>query len=164
MKVKFLKWYNVVLTTLLGLLGFASCSKEENMDAYGPPVMYGPGPQYNYEVKGVVTDEDGNPIEGIKAVIQKELGTMHIPYSLDSTQTDAQGEYDILMYPNYRPANSLKLVLEDTDGEENGGDFQSDTIKLDDMQQKKTMIKVNPSVSVGGYELTDTIKLKKKES
>ena len=50
-----------ILLYLLGLLGFASCGKTEDL----PPVMYGT-PTAEFTVKGRVVDPDGNPVENIR--------------------------------------------------------------------------------------------------
>ena len=60
MKVKFYHWYNFLLGALLSVVGYGCLSNGDE------PVMYG-SPTDNYQISGVVTDENGNPVEGIKA-------------------------------------------------------------------------------------------------
>lgn len=161
MKVRFYRWYNVVLSSLLTLLGYGCSVSDEPMDMYGTVLMYGV-PSVRYCVNGNVTDEDGKPIKNIKASVKDgpyKDGTLYFP--VDSTMTDAHGQFTI----DNRNINNLasqKLILEDIDGEENGGEFQSDTLSLDQLDVKQ----VEPSSGAwdtGKYELTGTIRLKKKE-
>ena len=167
MKVRFYRWYNALLASLLTLLGYG-CSVEDPMDEYGVIPMYGAIAEYGvptvrYCVKGIVTDEDGNPIKNIKASMKEEYsderGSIYFP--LDSTMTDAHGQFTI---DNLRDGylGHHKLILEDIDGEENGGEFQSDTLSLNDLEAKQ----IEPSNGTwdqGKYELTGTFRLKKKE-
>lgn len=162
MKVRFYRWYNVVLSSLLTLLGYGCSVSDEPMDMYGTVLMYGV-PSVRYCVKGNVTDEDGNPIKNIKASVKTgpygEEGTLYYP--IDSTMTDVDGKFTMDNLYDYMGYNQ-KLILEDIDGEENGGEFQSDTLSLDQLDVKQ----VEPSSGAwdtGKYELTGTIRLKKKE-
>ena len=163
MKVRFYRWYNTLLTSLLALLGYG-CSSESPMDMYGTIVaMYG-ALVIKYSVKGNVTDEDGNPIKNIKASVKTgpydEEGTPYYP--IDSTMTDAHGQFAIDFPYNNISGGRHKLILEDIDGEENGGEFQSDTLSLDQLEPKQ----IEPSSGAwdaGKYELTANIRLKKKK-
>ena len=163
MKVKIYHWYNALLSALLTMLGFGSCT-ELGADEYGaPPVMEGTceygAPYVDYVIRGNVTDEYEHPIGGVKAVVK------YIPdeapgyaFGIDSTCTDADGKFQI---DTRSMANhDLKLVVEDTDGQENGGDFRSDTIRLADMEQRK--LENGEGWSGGKYELKTNVKLKKK--
>lgn len=160
MKVRFYRWYNALLASLLTLLGYG-CSSDEPLDMYGTVVEYGV-PTVRYSLKGMVTDEDGNPIKNIKASVKTgpyEDGTLYYP--VDSTMTDAHGQFTI---DNLRDGylGHHKLILEDIDGEENGGEFQSDTLSLDQLEPKQ----IEPSSGAwdaGKYELTANIRLKKKK-
>ena len=69
MKVRFNRWYNAVLTTLLSMLGYG-CSFEEPMDMYGTAVMEYGVPNADYIVMGQVTDETGTPVQGIKTSLK----------------------------------------------------------------------------------------------
>ena len=127
MKVKFYRWYNAVLTALLSMLGYG-CSSDEPMDMYGTPVEYG-APHADYIVKGMVTDEAETPVQGIKTFLKQvdktEAGT--IIFGMDSIQTNETGGYQ-LEYTGL-PQPSIKLIVEDVDGEANGGEFLSDTLR-----------------------------------
>ena len=120
MKVRFNRWYNAVLTALLSMLGF-SCSLDEP-DEYGStPVEYGT-PHADYILKGTVTDEAGTPIKGIKTSLKEiskdDTGT-HV-FGIDSIQTNESGNYQ-LKNSGMPYDKRVKLVVEDIDGEANGG-------------------------------------------
>ena len=159
MKVRFNRWYNAVLTALLSMLGF-SCSLDEP-DEYGStPVEYG-APHADYILKGTVTDEAGTTIKGIKTslkeVYQTEEGAHY--YGMDSIQTNESGNYQL----KYRgmPYDGTKLIVEDIDGEANGGEFLSDTLDID----YNKAVKVGEGDNhwyAGKYEVTTDVKLKKK--
>ena len=122
-------WRRLV-AAVLGLLGFASCSKEvyEERDNY--LVMYGQ-PQADFKLIGNVTDESGKPIKDISVTVKYHW---HIPnqpwviydkndfYHDVNINTDVKGTYQLSESIMDRPTD-LTLVFEDIDGPENGGDF-----------------------------------------
>lgn len=162
MKARFTRWYNAVLAALLGLLGFESC---DSPDEYGPiPVEYGT-PYADYQFSGTVTDESNSPIKDIKVsakyVYQMNDGRVET-YGVDSTQTDGSGKYafESRRFPS---DPNLKLIVEDMDGETNGGAFKSDTIDIDYDNAKKVKDPAKgESWSTGTYAINQDIKLKKK--
>ena len=52
----------------LALLGFASCTSNE--DPEDIPLEYGT-PTVGFQVQGVVTDEEGNPLEDIQVIVRR---------------------------------------------------------------------------------------------
>lgn len=152
MKVRLNRWYNAVLTALLGLLGFESC---DSPDEYGPiPVAYGT-PHADFIVKGVVTDEANHPIEGIRAQFLNDYN-----WGAISTTTDASGNYEVKA-TTFSDFYDCLLVVEDIDGEANGGEFLSDTLDLS--KSKPVQVKKGDGGWYQGtYELSHDIKLKKK--
>lgn len=150
MKVRITRWYNAVLTALLSMLGYG-CSLDEP-EMYGTPLEYGV-PRINYIVKGVVTDEAGNPIQGIQT---KFVGDLNYA---DPTKTDANGNYQILA-TTYPSLNGCKLIVNDIDGEANGGEFLSDTIDVEKLP--KNEVEKGDGWYQGRYESTANIQMKKK--
>ena len=147
MKVRFNRWYNALLTALLAMLGYESCSLN-SPDEYGTPTV-------DYQVKGFVTDLLGTPIQGIK---------VRAPYSyIDGSEgqnvlTDENGRFEL---DEFHSMLYGKLYVEDIDGEDNGGEFQSDTIDIWDLPKKE--VEKGSGWYEGKYEVTANIKLKLKE-
>ena len=166
MKVRFNRWYNAVLTALLSMLGF-SCSLDEP-DEYGStPVEYG-APHADYILKGTVTDETGTPVQGIKTSLKEVYKDEGHIYGMDSIQTNPSGNYqftyrlgsDFYGKP-HEIGEHIKLIVEDIDGEANGGEFLSDTLDID----YNKAVKVGEGDNhwyAGKYEVTTDVKLKKK--
>ena len=149
MKVRFNRWYNAVLTALLGLLGFESCDSEGGgMEEYGCPYA-------NYIVKGVVTDEAGMPIKGIK--VKAPYGSEMDSQYGQIVQTDTQGSFVLHEFTSLRGND---IIFEDIDGEDNNGLFQSDTIYVESLP--KTQLEKGSRWYQGKYEVTADIKLKRK--
>ena len=159
MKVRFTRWYNATLTTLLSMLGLGCSSDEPVM--YGPYVpMYGvPATEFLYN--GLVTDEAGTPVQGIKTsvkiVIPLSDGKKEV-YGQDSVLTDASGHYQMRIMGAQN--NETKLLVEDIDGEANGGEFQSDTLDID--FEKMKIKEGEGQWNRDSYEISQDIKLKKK--
>lgn len=152
MKIRFYRWYNGLLASLLAFLGYGCSSGEpENY-----PVMYG-SPTVEFQLKGNVTDEDGKAVQGIKVKVQE-----HNWLNIDSVRTDANGKYQLpLILDGFtqKDLNRCKLIVEDTDGAENG-EFENDTINLNGAEAKK--IKDGEGWFNGAYEVNVDVKLKKK--
>lgn len=91
---------------------------------YGVPevVMYGPGPNFGFRVHGVVT-ADQEPIGGIRISVQAVVGES--PHTVVSVNSAADGKY--VANWEYVDLTSLTLIVEDIDGEENGGEFATQT-------------------------------------
>lgn len=162
MKTKFRNFYRTLASALMPLLGFTACG---NDDPYNYLCLYGT-PTSDYHVKGTVTDENGTPIKGIKVVMHEMNGSYD--YRADSTFTDADGcftskELDAIGdLDNNNAKKSLKVSLEDIDGEANGGTFATDTIHGDEMNVTRTK-KGDGNWNRGSFELSATKKMKKKQ-
>ena len=147
MKVRFTRWYNALLSALLTMLGFESCS-QYGPDEYGTPTV-------DYQVKGFVTDLLGTPIQGIK---------VRAPYSyIDGSEgqnvlTDENGRFEL---DEFHSMLYGKLYVEDIDGEDNGGEFQSDTIDIWDLPKKE--VEKGSGWYEGKFEVNANIRLEKKK-
>ena len=159
MKVRFNRWYNVVLTALLSVLGFG-CSSDEP-EEYGTILMEYGTPYADYIFKGTVTDEAGTPVQGIKTSLKSvfENDNEHYVFGLDSVETDVSGSYQ-LKYVGTQD-RGLKIIVEDIDGEANGGEFLSDTLDIDYNKAVQTK-KSDEFWYEGAYDISQDIKLKKK--
>ena len=157
MRVRFNRWYNAVLTTLLSILGYG-CSSDEPMDMYGSPVEYG-SPHADYIVKGTITNESGTPVQGIKTSLKDVSENAKTAYGIDSVQTNATGDFQLKYTGMER--KSIKLIVDDIDGEANGGEFLSDTLDID----YDNAVKVKEGEGrwyQGKFEVSQDVKLKKK--
>lgn len=156
------KLLNTVTASLLSLLGFSSCSN----GVFGgeEPCLYG-SPTSDYHFKGIVTDENGTPIKGIKVVAQ--IQSENRIYREDSTYTDSNGAYQTADKSTFNAPNDvaearLYVSFEDVDGEDNGGDFETTKAVGSDITVKQ-LSKGDGSWYSGKYELTADKKLNKKK-
>ena len=108
-------------TAILGLLGFASCGKVDNIDNFA--AEYGQ-PHADFKALGTVADETGGPIEGIRVAITRHKRYQSDWYEHDTLFTDDKGAY-LLNETIFEGPDDVKIVFDDIDGEENGGSFES---------------------------------------
>ena len=152
MKVRFNRWYNTVLTALLTMLGYGCSSTDENRDVdveeYGCPYA-------DYVVQGSVTDEAGNPIQGIN--VKAPYGSDLDSQFAQIVQTDAKGSFTLQEFSSTR---GREIIVEDIDGEANGGEFLSDTIFVNSLP--KTQTEKGNGWYTGKFDVKADIKLKKK--
>ena len=158
MKVRINRWYNALLASLFALLGFESCNSSSD-----EPCEYG-APHADYLYSGTVTDEQGNPLEGIKArlsEIYEPSDEQEQPYinNIDSAKTDANGKFT-MNQTYYFDERELSVILEDEDGPANGGEFESAVVKQQDM--KKEQVEQGKSWYKGKFRYSFTRQLKKK--
>lgn len=135
MKIRIQRWYSALLATLIALLGFDSCDVNGS-EEYGPPMEYGV-PTVRYIFGGHVQTDDQKPIEGIKVKVAYRVSELWA--GVDSTQTDAQGNYEMetRIMPTPDMKARLAVTFEDVDGEAHGGTFANDTVRGNDMQEKQ---------------------------
>lgn len=102
----------------LAALAFAAVSC---MQADPFPVVDSPDTGDSDKLVGYVTDTDDNSIEHIKVTLDWNNGTyQEIKY------TDSYGQFQANCWqPATREAVTLAIAIEDVDGEENGGLFES---------------------------------------
>lgn len=114
---------------LLPILGFAlveSCAQE----------MYG-CPYSDFQLKGTVTDTEGEPIEGIKVNLSGVKGGQVDGYRQDEAcYTDSEGIY-IVTNQYFSNFDNLHLKFEDIDGIANGGEFETYELDVAVEQTKK---------------------------
>lgn len=131
--------FKKALMAILSLLGFSflvtSC--------YGAPTA-------DYTFKGKVSDEDGKPIPGIKVSIGSKV------YGEQAT-TGSDGGFEAA-YRDFFPSDGVMFYYEDVDGPDNGGEFRSDSTKVELIQTKKGRGRWD----MGKYEASDDKILKKK--
>ena len=114
---------------LLPILGFAlveSCAKD----------MYG-CPNSDFQLKGTVTDTEGEPIEGIKVNLSGVKGGQVDAYRQDEVcYTDSEGIY-IVTNQDFSTFDNLHLKFEDIDGIANDGEFETYELDVAVEQTKK---------------------------
>ena len=155
MKTKIYRLYGAVLAVLLSVLGFSSCSKEEMMEEYGSP-------HADFIMQGTVTDEQGNEINGILVSAERyqDFNDGRYWFNLFSKKTDYFGEY-YLYFENLLGSKYTKLIVQDVDGEANGGEFASDTLDID-YESAEQIKKGDGNWYEGTFRITQNIQLKKK--
>lgn len=157
----FIRGINLVLATLLTLLGFSKCTE--------PMVEYGV-PNADYTVKGIVVDKsDKKPIKGIRIGFSRVYpepvlmyGVMPQPYrSIKADTTDINGAYKLS--DNFSVGeiedNILTVYVQDIDGAENGA-FNDTILNVDFENAKKTGKSTN--WYEGEYSLDVNIQLRLK--
>jgi putative lipoprotein (rSAM/lipoprotein system) len=162
MKVRVKRWYQAILSALLTILGFETCSVGSDGDDAPIICEYGM-PFATYNLKGTVTDETGKPIEGIKTsvkyVFDRPTGETEA-WGIDSVKTDADGQYKLQTDDIH---NDIRLIVEDVDGMANGGQFRSDTLSIDRSKAVKTA-EGDGNWYMGTFEIRNNIKMKKDEA
>ena len=152
-----------LLYLMLSLLGFTACG-EAGLGSLGGddstnqgnggvddiPCMYGT-PRVEFVVKGKVTDSAGVPIKGILVTA--------------ATSTDLKGVTDengkFVTNKVSWPSMSGKIFFTDTDGAENGGEFEFKSVDLLSLP-KVDVQEGNDPWLIGEYEVTADVSLDKK--
>ena len=101
--------------------------------------MYG-APSAAYRISGVVTDENGNPVEGIKAslnYVNVKDGEEKVGYEFKSATTDAEGRFTLETGRVEPGLDNKGLQIEDVDGEEHGGTFKKKFVRLNQSEAKQ---------------------------
>ena len=141
MRIRLLKLQNWLVLSLLSLLGFGACRSTKDLKPDRPVaqpgaparseivLMYGV-PTANYQIKGRVVNGQGHPVQGIQ-LLRLERGMEATPdalhgdpdavraYIRDNAVTSvSDGTFHIRF--SERPADTLRLLVRDVDGAENG--------------------------------------------
>lgn len=167
------KWnVKTLLSGALALLGFAGCIDDNEVPDV--PLLYGT-PSVGYRVIGTVTDGEGKPLKDIQVIMDNprviayldeegkyicpKVDTVNMKFLPDTVYTDEKGQFSGL---NTIAASLSKLTMEflDIDGEANGGDFNSQQLTENDFEKKP--VQDADGWSTGKFELSKTIKLKRK--
>ena len=131
-----IKFWDKIIVVLLGVVGvLSSCEK--------------PKPKYGMlvdvlEINGTVTDKAKNPIQNIQVIRENY-------WNNDTLYTDSKGKFHFKFW-EYNPTH---LKIEDIDGEENGGEFETQEIEVKFTQDDK--------VEEGKFAKTINIELEKKK-
>ena len=150
-----------VLLTAMGFAAVTGCPK-----MYGCPeipAMYG-SPHCDVTVKGVVTDERENPIKGIRVkavqVMPKQAGVEldRYEYDLFKSLTDNAGAFELSGSVTSFGNPEVYVITEDIDGEENGGCFAPETLKVDIVKVKDG----DDNWYFGAYENATPVEIKLK--
>lgn len=165
MKKKVYKVMNLLLGSVVTMLGFESCGEDSPFGG-GDVVEYGV-PHATYRVVGTVTDQNGKPIEGIKVKMIEDYtyyGGGEV-FERGKGLTDSKGSFTteeaVLSFLN----DEDKVVFVDEDGEANGGKFASDTLLMKDLPKKQyAKAPKGDHWSSGSFELTANVQLKPEEN
>ena len=102
--------------------------------------MYGT-PTAQYSVKGRVTDEKGNSIQGLQVILGKRYydnsGVIYDQhyYLIDTLTTDSNGVYQYDSGKAF-PVENLQVDVNDIDGTAGGGEFNSATTVIKNIEYK----------------------------
>lgn len=107
---------------LMAMLGFASCD-HFGMVEYGCPTV-------SFSLKARVVDEAGNPIQGIE--VRTEEGAR---FEYNTGFSDYEGNIDAYGGYFWPGAQNQKMQFIDVDGEANGGEFETLTVKIENLIQ-----------------------------
>ena len=111
-----------LLYILLGLLGLTSCD-HFGMAEYGCPNV-------SFSLKARVVDEAGNPIQGIE--VRTEDGAR---FEYNTGFSDYEGNIDAYGGYFWSGVQNQKMQFIDVDGEANGGEFETLTVKIENLIQ-----------------------------
>ena len=127
------KGWQWLLGSVLALLGFGSCNKENIID--NGLAMYGQ-PTALYRVIGTVKNASKKPVQGIRVVIAPSHYSQE---DNDTLYTDASGRFekDQLKYTWPDEMKNVTVRFEDVDGAENGS-YRTKELKRSDIQVKQT--------------------------
>ena len=135
-----------ILFALLGF-GFASC-EEIGKAEYGVPHV-------SFKLKAHVVDEAGEPIQGIEVRTEDDE-----PFEYNTGISDYLGNIDA--YGGFWPgAERGQVQFIDIDGEANGGEYETQLVKLTNVEQ----LEEGESWYHGAYSVdVSTVVMKLKES
>ena len=177
---KWTEWRTRALSALMGVLGFGTLSMMNGCMEYGCPMR-------DFSYSGRVLTETGEPIEGVRVVLaQAELradcdsvdvdsggvGTddAFCWVGMDTMWSDGDGRFRSEVYESVLEVDKdvyvffplCAILLDDVDGAENGGEFESDTVEMSDMEEVRIK-DGDGDMYEGEYEYTFEKRLREKE-
>lgn len=120
-------------------LAVISACSAEMMGGFGTPYA-------EFEIKGMVADEQGAPLNGIAVIYDDTL------LSPDTLYTGPDGRF--LIEGTMFPREEMVLKFKDLDKELNGGLFESKTVKVKMEQVEQSLESWNYGRFVGETEVT----------
>ena len=129
------------LTFLVSAAAFAAISacSAEMMGEFGTP-------HAEFEIRGIVADEQGTPLNGIAVIYDDTL------LSPDTLYTGTDGRF--LIEGTMFPREEMTLKFKDLDEELNGGLFETKTVKVKMEQVEQSLESWNYGKFVGETEVT----------
>ena len=148
MKARIIHIYEIIASAILSMLGFVACTTDPDSnhkieDKYREHLAEYGSPSATYIVKGTVkSEETGEAISGIKTSYRQYLFTdkdgIKQYFTLD-TVTDNNGDADIRYSEELSlDEDHIEVILEDIDGQDNGGFFAADTLRKDRLTINKS--------------------------
>lgn len=127
-----------VLASAAALAAISACSAEM-MGEFGTP-------HAEFEIRGIVADEQGTPLNGIAVIYDDTL------FNPDTLYTGVNGRFFIegTMFPR----EEMTLKFKDLDEELNGGLFETKTVKVKMEQVEQSLESWNYGKFVGETEVT----------
>ena len=135
MKARMLRWYDALLAAIVTMLGFSACGGDDDDDPI--ILMYGT-PSVTYRVSGTVSaalSEPTTPLPGIRVRAEFFGPEGQTLDALADTLTDASGRFALDVI--FERSEPVRLIFDDVDGPENGGEFVSDTLDLRSYVEEK---------------------------
>lgn len=97
-------------------------------------------PHADYEAKGRVTDEEGNPVSGIMVDLATKYSEGGVavgePMGNDREATADDGTFHVKAADQYAFPDSLTVLFTDVDGVANGGEFLSKEVTVPVVKKK----------------------------
>ena len=126
------------LASAAALAAISACSADM-MGEFGTP-------HAEFEIKGIVADEQGTPLNGIAVIYDDTL------LSPDTLYTGTDGRF--LIEGTMFPREEMTLKFKDLDEELNGGLFETKTVKVKMEQVEQSLESWNYGRFVGETEVT----------
>ena len=159
--------YEIIAGAILSFFGFTGCDAIE--DIVYPKAEYGM-PHAKYQIQGTVTaEETGSPIQGVRVKYSHldyvdDDGNKHFTEMCgDNILTDKDGKVDITDTAFASGQDEIEISLEDIDGAENGGNFETMILHNEDLQIE--FVKDNGGRwHIGDYTINFAAKMKQAEN